>query len=178
VNGQTLILGLGGYYSRQDWGYGRSLDAWAGTTDLTLPLGAHFELTGQFYRGRAIGGLGGGIGQTALWQGAYLDPATQIYGLESMGGWAQLKYKVTSKLQFNGAFGQDSPFAGDLRQNGGSQTYYYSPLSENRSVMTNFLYQPKSDIVFSLEYRRLKTAALDSSANTANVITLSLGYIF
>jgi hypothetical protein len=178
VNGQSIIGGVGGYYSRQDWGFGRSIDAWAGTADLTLPLGNRFEFTGQFYRGRATGGLGGGIAQTVLWNGPFTNPATEVYGLDSIGGWAQLKYKVTSKLQFNGAFGQDNPFAGEMRQNGGSQPYYPSPLSKNQSAMVNFLYQPKSDIVFSLEYRRLKTFTLDSSANSANIINMSVGYIF
>jgi hypothetical protein len=178
IGGQSVILGAGGYYDRQNWGLSRSIDAWAGTADATLPLGSHFEFTGQFYRGRALGGLGGGIGQTALWVGPLADPSTEIYGLDSMGGWAQLKYKATSKLQFNGAFGQDNPFASDMRQNGGSQPYYPYPLSKNQTVMTNFLYQPKSDIVLSLEYRRLKTYTLDSGSNSANIIDLSVGYIF
>ena len=179
VHGQNIILGAGGYYGRQSLGYGRTVDGWAGTMDLTLPLGNHFEFTGQFYRGRATGGLGGGIGQSVLWNESLLDPATDVYGLDSIGGWAQLKYKATSKLQFNGAFGQDNPFAGQLRQFGSNQTYYYaSPLSKNQSMMVNFLYQPKSDIVLSLEYRRLKTYPLDSNANRANIVTLSAGYIF
>lgn len=178
IHGQNLTLGAGGYYGRQDWGLGRSVDGWAGTMDMNLPLGSRFELTGQFYRGRATGGLGGGIAQSVLWNGTLSDPGTEVYGLDSMGGWAQLKYKATSKLQFNGAFGQDNPFAGELRQFGGSQPYYPSPLSKNQSVMANFLYQPKSDIVFSVEYRRLKTYTLDSSANAANIINMSIGYIF
>jgi hypothetical protein len=178
ISGQKLIAGIGGYYSRQNWGFGRTIDAWAGTTDLTLPLGSRFEFTGQFYRGRALGGIGGGIGQTALWTGNFLEPATEIYGLSSMGGWTQLKYKATTKLQFNGAFGLDNPFAGNFREYGTSETYYPSPLSKNQTVMGNFLYQPKSDIVLSLEYRRLKTYTLDSSANAANIIGMSVGYIF
>lgn len=179
VHGQDITLGAGGYYARQSFGFGRSVDGWAGTMDLTVPLGNHFEFTGQFYRGRATGGLGGGIGQSALWNESLLDPATEVYGLDSIGGWAQLKYKATSKLQFNGAFGQDNPFAGQLRQFGSNQTYYYaSPLSKNQSAMVNFLYQPKSDIVLSLEYRRLKTYTLDSNANSANIVTMSAGYIF
>lgn len=177
-NGQNLILGIGGYYGRQDWGFGRSIDGWAGTLDATVPLGARFEFSGQFYRGKAVGGIGGGIGQSVLWNGPLTNPETDLYGLNSMGGWAQLKYKATSKLQFNGAFGQDNPFAGDLRQFGGNQTYYLSPLSKNRSAMVNFLYQPKSDIVFSLEYRRLTTYTLDSNANAANIINMSVGYLF
>jgi hypothetical protein len=31
--------------------------------DLKLPLGKHFELSGAFYRGKAVSGLRGGIGQ-------------------------------------------------------------------------------------------------------------------
>lgn len=178
VGGQNIVAGVGGYYSRQDWGYRRTIDAWAGTADVTVPLGSKFEFTGQFFRGRGIGGLGGGIGQTAMWTGNFIDPATDIYGLDSIGGWAQLKYKATAKLQFNGAFGMDNPFAGELRQFGGNQTYYVTPLTKNQSVMGNFLYQPKSDIVLSLEYRRLATYALDSAANRANIITTSVGYIF
>jgi hypothetical protein len=178
VNGQNITAGVGGYYSRQNWGYGRTVDAWAGTADVTLPFGNHFEFTGQFFRGRGIGGLGGGIGQTALWIGPFNDPATEVYGLDSIGGWAQLKYKATSKLEFNGAFGLDNPYAADMRENGGNQTYYPSPLSKNLTVMGNFLYHPKSDIVVSLEYRRLKTYTLDSTANAANIISMSVGYIF
>ena len=178
VNGQNIVAGVGGYYDRQNWGFGRSIDAWAGTADLTLPLGSRFEFTGQFYRGRATGGLGGGIAQSVLWNGPFADPATEVYGLDSIGGWTQLKFKATSKLQFNGAFGIDNPFAAELRLNGGSQPYYPSPLSKNQTVMTNFLYQPKSDIVLSLEYRHLKTYTLDSTANGANIINMSVGYIF
>jgi hypothetical protein len=178
THGQDLTLGFGGYYGRQTWGYSRDIDSWAGTVDLTLPLGKKFEFTSQFYRGRAVGGLGGGIGQSVLWNGSLLDPTTDVYGLNSLGGWAQLKFKATPKLQFNGAFGQDNPFASDLRQFGGNANTYGAPLSKNQSAFGNFIYQPRSDVVFSLEYRRLKTFLLDSNANTANLITLSAGYIF
>ena len=178
VRGENVTIGVGGYYGRQAWGFRRSIDSWTGTMDLKVPLGRMFEFTSQVYRGRATGGLGGGIGQSVLWNGNFVDPRTDIYGLHSIGGWAQLKYKATTKLQFNGAFGQDNPFASDLRQFGGSQTYYPSPLSKNQSVLVNFLYQPRSDVVLSLEYRRLKTFTLDSNANSANIINFSMGYIF
>jgi peptidoglycan hydrolase CwlO-like protein len=179
VYGQTMTLGAGAYYGRQNWGYGRSIDGWAGTMDVTVPLGHLFEFSGQFFRGRALGGLGGGIGQNAVWTGSLIDPATEVSGLDSMGGWAQLKYKITPKFQLNAAFGEDNPFASDLREYGATQTTYYpSPLSKNQTTLANFLYQPRSDIVLSLEYRRLKTFILDSNANAANVINLSVGYIF
>jgi hypothetical protein len=178
LHGQELTIGAGGYYSRQLWGYGRSVDGWAGTMDLKLPLGRMFEVTSQFYRGRAVGGIGGAIGQSVLWNGSLSDPNTQVHGLYSLGGWTQLKYKAASKLQFNGAFGQDNPFSSDLRNFGGNGSYYGVRFSRNQSALVNFIYQPRSDFMFSLEYRRLKTFILDSNPNSANLVNFSLGYIF
>jgi hypothetical protein len=175
---QPFTIGVGGYFGRQDWGLGRKVDAWAATIDLAVPLGSRFEFDSAVFRGRGLGGLGGGIGQTALWSGSFVDPTTEIYGLNSIGGWAQLKFKATSKFQVNGAFGEDNPFASDMRSLGGNQQYFASPLSKNLSFFGNFIYQPRSDIVLSLEYRRLKTFKLDSNADSANHINFSLGYIF
>ena len=58
----ALTLGIGGYYSRQNYGAGRTTDAWAGTADWNAPLGNHFALSGEFYRGRASGRPGGRAG--------------------------------------------------------------------------------------------------------------------
>jgi len=178
LHGQDLTIGAGGYYGRQLWGYGRSVDGWAGTVDLKLPLGSMFEFTGQFYRGRAVGGIGGGLGQSVLWNGPLSDPNTEVHGLHSLGGWAQLKYRTTPKLQFNGAFGQDNPLSSDLRNFGGNGSYYGVLFSRNQSAFVNFIYQPRSDFMFSLEYRRLKTFILDSNPNSANLVNFSLGYMF
>jgi hypothetical protein len=178
IHGQNFILGAGGYYGRQAWGFGRHVDGWAGTVDATVPLGRRFELTTEFFRGRGIGGLGGGIGQSALWIGSLADPATEVYGLNSLGGWSQLKFKATSKLQLNGAYGLDNPYAHELRVHGGNTNYYPMPLSKNESGFVNFIYQPRSDIVFSMEYRRIKTFTLDLGGNVANVTSFSVGYLF
>jgi hypothetical protein len=37
VFGQPLRVGVGGYYSRQDYGFHRNVDGWAGMTDIELP---------------------------------------------------------------------------------------------------------------------------------------------
>jgi len=175
--GQNLSLGLGGYYGRQNWGFNRTVDGWAGTTDVTLPLGTLFEFTGAFYRGRAVAGLGGGIGQTVLLNGSFIAPATTFKGLDSMGGWAQLKFKPQPKLEINAALGLDDPFASEMRQ---FRLYSVYPESytRNLSPLVNFIYQVRSDILFSMEYRRMQTSILDSGSNSANHINLSLGYIF
>ena len=63
LSDQDLTLGFGGYYGRQDWGLNRNVDSWVATMDAAVPLGKWFALTGAFYRGRALGGLSGAIGQ-------------------------------------------------------------------------------------------------------------------
>jgi hypothetical protein len=175
--GQVWTLGFGGYYGRQNWGFGRKIDSWAGTTDLTMPLGKYFELTGEFYRGRALGGIGGGIGQSVLLTGSDDDPTTIIKGLDSMGGWAQLKFKPKPKWEFNGAFGQDNPFASELKLFSMAGNYG-EPLARNRSAFFNVIYQLKSDLLLAAEYRRLHTVDSSGELYGANHINFSLGYIF
>lgn len=176
--GQNLTLGFGGYYGRQDWGFDRKVDSWASTTDLTIPLGEKFEFTGAFYRGRSLGGLGGGITQSILWNGSFVDPATSVHGLDSTGGWLQLKFKPTQKLELNAAIGEDNPFASELRRFSANSSYYGSSFSKNISPLFNFIYQVRSDVLFSVEYRHLHTTLLDTGANRANLVNLSLGYTF
>jgi hypothetical protein len=177
VFGQNLTVGFGGYYGRQNWGFGRIVNGWAGTTDVTLPLGKLFEFTGEFYRGKAVAGFGGGIGQSALFTGSFIDPATTIKGLDSMGGWAQLKFKPRTNFEINGAIGIDNPFAHELRSFT-ANPIYLGAYTRNMSPLVNFIYQVRSDILFSTEFRRLQTTVLDFGTNKANIINLSLGYIF
>jgi hypothetical protein len=176
--GQDLTVGFGGYYARQNFGLGRNVNGWASTFDVLVPLGKYFNLSGEFYRGAAVAGLGGGIGQSILTSGPFTDPATTIKGLDSMGGWVQLKFKPKTNFEVNGAFGQDNPFAGELRRFPGSPSYFGESLARNLTPFVNFIYLPRSDVLFSVEYRRLQTYMLDSSANTANHVAASVGYIF
>jgi hypothetical protein len=177
IFGQNVTIGTGGFYGRQYWGFGRHVDGWAGTADLTLPLGKYFGLTAQFYRGRALGGLGGGIGQDVIMAGDIFSPA-QILGVDSVGGWTQLKFKPTPKFEINGALGIDNPFAAELRRFPGNTSYYGVSLSKNVSPFVNFIYQLRSNVLTSVEYRYLKTYQLDDMPYSAHLINISLGYIF
>src|SRR5438093_435420 len=99
--GRTMTLGAAGYYSRQDWGFNHHLDGWAGMTDWDIPIAPRVNLSGEFYRGTAVGGLGGGVGRSVLFSGIP-GPATQIRALDSIGGWSQLKLKASSRLEGKG----------------------------------------------------------------------------
>ena len=177
--GHDLVLGIGGYYSRQNWGFHRLVDGWAGSSDLTVPLGNRWELTGEFYRGRALGGLGGGIGRSVLFNGPITNPATEVRRLNAAGGWAQLKFRQTEKLEWNGAFGEDDAFARDLRYFPVPQQSYFDPtLARNRSSFLNLIYRPRSNLFFSPEIRRLRTYSVLGNPETADQVNLSMGVLF
>jgi hypothetical protein len=95
-----------------------------------------------------------------------------------VGGWSQLKVKATNKLEFNGAFGVDSPFAADLRGYTLSPSYFPAGLRQNRIALVNFIYRPRSDLLFSGEYRHLKTFDLDAGSPTAEQVNLMMGILF
>lgn len=178
IFGQSLTIGAGGYYSRQRWGFNRNVDAWAGTADWTIPFGRWFSLTGEFYRGRALGGLGGGIGRSVLFNGPLTDPATRVLGLNSIGGWTQLKFEPTERLEFNAAIGQDDSFARDLRFFSQAQSYLNPSLARNQTELFNVIYRPRSDLLLSLEYRPIRTATIYGEQQRAGQVNLGVGMLF
>jgi hypothetical protein len=176
--GRDMTFGVAGYYGHQNWGPSSSIDGWAGLTDVTISLSTYFDLSGEFYRGRAVGGLGGAIGQSVLVSGTFADPGAVVRGLDSLGGWAQLKFKPRNNFELNFAYGQDDPFASQLRAFPAGAAYYGALLSRNQTPFVNFIYRARSDILFSAQYQRLKTLTLDATPNVANQVTLSMGYLF
>jgi len=171
-------IGASGYYDRKNYGSRQTVDAWAGTVDWRLPVTARGQWSGEFYRGRGIGSLGGGAYRDAY---TYIDPETgktETSGLDSIGGWTQWQWRFTQTMQMNAVAGQDTGYASELREGTeqySSALYYYT---RNRSLMANFIYRPWSSIVFSPEYRRLTSWPLYGRANWANVYTVSAGYQF
>jgi hypothetical protein len=178
VHGSPLSFGAAGYYTRQNWGFNHNIDGWSGMADWNIPIIPRFSFSGEFYRGRAIGGLGGGIGQSIIYTGDPRDPATLIRGLSSIGGWSQLKFKPLDKLEFNGAFGIDNPLARDFTGFAGDLSIYGSALRQNRSALFNFILRPRSNVLFSAEYRHLRTAQNYSFSNTADQFNLMMGVLF
>ena len=177
VNSKPFIVGASGYYSPQNWGPGWTTDGWAAIGDWRIPIYSKLEFSGEFYRGKAVGGLGGGIGQSVLFGSNPLSPALGFRPLNSAGGWSQLKFSATSRLEFNGAFGADSPFASDIHALSSPVGIYPSVLTANRSRMLNFIYRPRSDLLLSAEYRHLRTLQI-GRYDTADHLNLMMGVLF
>ncbi len=178
IHGEPLSFGTAAYYTRQNWGFNRKVDGWSTMADWNVPIMSRLSLSGEFYRGRAIGALGGGIGQSVLYTGDPRDPATQVRGLNSVGGWAQLKFKPVDKLEFNGALGIDNPLARDFNGFAGDLTVYGTALRQNQNALINVILRPRSDLLFSAEYRRLRTKQSYGNSDTAEQFNLMMGVLF
>lgn len=176
VQNHALSLGAAGYYGRQAWSWGRNVDAWAGMTDWQIPLLPRLSLSGEFYRGRGIGGLGGGIGTSILYGGS--GPYSPIRGLDTAGGWTQLKFQATPKLEFNGVIAEDDAFASDVRGFATDQNNFGPILGRNRGVMGNVIYRPRSDLLLAAELKRLRTFPVYSNSSLTNQLNLSVGILF
>ncbi len=173
-----LSFGAAGYYGRQNWSWDRNVDAWGGMGDWRIPITRRLGLSGEFYRGRGIGGLGAGIGRTVLFGGNPYYPSTSIRGLNSAGGWSQLKFQLTSKIELNGAFAEDDAFTGDIRGFATDANNFYPILGRNHGQLGNIIYRPRSDVLLSAEYRRLHTFPVYTSASSTNQINLAMGILF
>ena len=145
-----LSVGVGGYYARQNWGSGQMIDAWAGTADWNMPLSHWLSLTGEFYSGHAIGGLGAAEGTSVAYIGPQNGPWTAVRGIASTGGWAQLKFMPIERLEFNGAWGEDFSSASGRQYGSGDSGYqYYDPIGRNMSFSVNGIYRLRSNLMFS-----------------------------
>jgi regulator of replication initiation timing len=168
-------IGAGGYYSRQSYTYDRHVDAWVATADWNIAFTPAVGFSGQFYRGRGIGGLGGGT---------FKDIATFSHyqyfrGLDAVGGWGELKFVFSPTLEANMAFGQDNGFANDLRDSdfATSQNNYYN-LARNQDVVGNLIFRPKTYLLFSAEFRRIHSWPIAAEGNVNRVIGMAAGYSF
>jgi hypothetical protein len=171
-------IGFGGYYSRQSYPNNQSVDSWAATTDWRIPF-KRFELSGEGYRGRALGGLGGGVYKDVL-IGTYPGSGSTVYeGLNAIGGWTQLKAHLSQSVEANGSIGLDNGFAGDFHEIVFPPTATGTQLrARNRMVVANVIFRPKTYLILSPEYRRIWTWPIYGVRNTADIFTLSAGYQF
>jgi Skp family chaperone for outer membrane proteins len=173
-----LTFGVAGYYGRQNWAWDRYVDAWAGMADWQIPIVRRLGLSGEFYRGRAVGGLGGAVGQGVLYGGDPSSAYTAIRGPNSAGGWSQLKFQWTPKLELNGVVAEDNEFAGDVRGFATDANNFGPILGRNRGALGNVIYRPRSDLLLSAEFRRLHTFPVYDAASVTNQINLSMGILF
>ena len=170
-----MHVGAGGYYSRQSYIYNYHVDAWAASADWDMPLANIVRFSGELYRGRGIGGLGGGAFKD------YVSVVAERYfaGLDAAGGWAQAKFTFTPTLEANVSAGLDNAYAEDLR--GSDQAVgqgWYASLTRNATLVANLVYRPKTYLLLSTEFRQIDSRSIGGQTNQDRVFGVSTGYIF
>ncbi len=171
-------VGFGGYFAPHLSPMGTRFDAWAGTFDTKLLLPGRLEFSGTFYRGAALGGLGGGAYKDF---GFRADTDSNNYYFrpyDDVGGWSQLKEKLSERVQFDAAFGLDNVFARELRPYAVPDGTMYQNLARNRTYTGNVIYSPKASLLFSLEYRHLESIPVVGLPAESNIIGVAAGYKF
>jgi len=171
-------VGFGGYRSNQRYQTFPTVESWSLNSDFKAGLGKRFEVSGEWYTGQAVGGLGGGIWSSVVYPEPG-GPHSAIHPLRSTGGWAQLKFMPASSVEINGAFGQDENYGDDLRTfplsfdaNG------FHAMQKNRTDLVNFIFKPNSVLLFALEYRRLFTQATNTGGRTGDQVNFAAGVRF
>jgi TolA-binding protein len=172
---RPFVLGIAGYSAHETYTSTPQIHSWAFTGDWQVPIYKWFSLSGEAYRGRALGGLGGGIYKdifTAIDSSTGLSRTT---GVATAGGWTQLKFGLSSTFQANAAFGLDDAFGSNFD---GFHLPTTLPTARNSSFVGNFIYRPKSYLILSPEYRHIRTWPYVGSPFVADIFTITAGYEF
>ena len=176
-----FAIGAGGYFSPHSFdlaGIGRgSFDAWASTLDLRTPLGRGLSFTATAYRGLGLGGLGGGGFHDYVYSGNTGGFAYRA--VDDVGGWAQLHQMVNQRFSWNVGVGLDNAFGRELRDYiSGNVDSSYADVARNRTVFANFLFSPRAYLLFSAEYRNLRTTPVQGPSWQSNVTGVGAAYRF
>jgi hypothetical protein len=171
-------IGLGGYFAPHLSPLGTRFDAWASTLDAKLLLPGRLEFSGNFYRGEALGGLGGGAYKDFGFRVDAYSGEYYFRPLDDVGGWAQLKEKLSERVELNAAVGLDNVFSRELRQYAVPGETMYQNLARNRTYTGNVIYSPSAYLLFSLEYRHLESFPVIGPWGRSNIIGIAAGYKF
>ncbi len=174
-------FGVAGLYSPQEFYGGYNEEGWAATTDWKFALLPRTEVSGQFFTGRGIDGFGGVPENPYPLQNPFQYTALTARLLAEVGvigGWSQLKFKLNARNEFNVAVGTGGRNSASLRRALG--TSFPAPLipARNEMMFANYIFRPRSDLVFSAEYRRIRTYEVTRAPDIAGQLGLAVGFLF
>jgi len=174
-------IGIASVYSPQRFLGGYTVQGWAGTVDWKFPLLPRTELAGQFFTGRGLDGFGGVPLSPVRPQNSVLYTSVTAAALASLGvtgGWSQFKFKVDARSEFNVAAGTGGRNSAGLRNAAAANAFLASVPARNEMIFVNYIFKPRSDLLFSAEYRRLRTYEVTGLPNSAGQFGLALGFLF
>jgi hypothetical protein len=176
-----ISFGLSGIYGSVRYPDGEVVATSGAIVDWKFPLIAKLQLSGSFFRGKGLDGFGGlalPSVQPQAYQQYLYSTAPILADIPVLGGWSQLKFTLNSRSEFNAAGGIGARDAGRLRASSGLNPFLASVPSSNRIFFFNYIFRPRSDLLFSAEYRRFHTSQLLGGPAAAKQIGLAAGFLF
>jgi hypothetical protein len=162
-NGRRIEIAPGFHLSRSLAG-GGSATSYAASIDWLLPVAPRLDWTGFAFRGQDLSGLG----ISALHQGLFLRNG-RLLPVRTRGGWTQLTWHATDRLDLNLIAGLDDDFDRDLPPNG---------VARNLTYLANLRFRLAPNLVIGPEIMQIRTTYLQSGILRVNRYDLALGYFF
>jgi hypothetical protein len=178
---RPVSFGFSGVYSPQQFFGGYQLTGWAGIADWKFSLLPRTELTGQFFTGRGIDGFGGVPENPYPLQNPLIYTtltARLMADVGVIGGWSQFKFKWNTQNEFNVAAGTGGRNSAGLRRAIGYNVPALLTPARNQMIFASYILRPRSDLLFSAEYRRFRTYEVNGSPDSAGQLGLAIGFLF
>ncbi|MGH9733450.1 MAG: hypothetical protein ACRD8A_02515 [Candidatus Acidiferrales bacterium] len=178
---RPTTVGVSALYFPQRFLGGETVSGWGSVADWRIPVLPHTEFSGEFFAGRGLDSFGG-VPVPLIQSQEYVEyaesAAPELTRALMLGGWSQLKFVVNAQNEFNVAVGAGNRDSGDVARAGVlfPAANYLSP--RNQTILVNYIFRPRSDLLFSPEYRRLRTYSLTGAPAKASQIGLAAGFIF
>jgi len=177
----AISFGISGIYGPLRFADGQVLSSSGAMVDWKFPLPAKLQLSGAFFSGKGLDGFDGLPLPSLQPQdyGHYLYATAPILAsIPATGGWSQLKFTLNSRSEFNAAGGLGAREAARLRAAAVFDPFLASVPSSNRVLFFNYIFRPRSDLVFSAEYRHFHTSQISGGPNAAGQVGLAAGFLF
>lgn len=177
----SISFGISGLYAPLHFPGRQLLSASGAIADWKFPLIAQLQLSGAFFTGKGLDGFGGLALPSVQPQdyGHYLyTTAPTLAGMPVIGGWSQLKFTLNTRSEFNAAAGLGARDAGRLRAGTQTDPVLLTVPSSNRIFFFNYIFRPRSDLLFSAEYRHFHTSEVLGTPYVAGQVGLAAGFLF
>jgi outer membrane murein-binding lipoprotein Lpp len=177
---RPIAFGISGIYSPQRYAGGASVNGWGGVADWRVPLFPHTDLSGQMFVGKGIDSFGGvpSVVPAAGDYEYYGTAAPALAKITMTGGWTQLSLKIDSKNEFNFGFGSGGRNSADFRLIQPLDPSFATLSPRNQMLFVNYVFRPRSDLLLSPEFRRLRTYPSSGAASIADQVGVAAGFLF
>jgi len=177
----AISFGISGIYGPVRFPAGQALPTVGAIADWKFPLIAKLQFSGAFFTGKGLDGFGGlplPVIQAQDYPHYIYVTAPTLAGIPVIGGWSQLKFTLNSRSEFNAAWGLGSRDSARLRTAEQFDPFLVSVPSSNDGFFFNYIFRPRSDLLFSAEYRHFRTSEILGERYVAGQVGLAAGFLF